>query len=219
LAWADAHRARTGRWPDENSGPVEGAPGESWSAVCGALKQGPRGLPRLSEGQILRWADAHRRRTRGWPQADSGVVASAPGLTWQGVNKALVRGLRGLPGCSSLARLLAKRRGKRNQARAPRLREGQILLWADRHRRHNGRWPTRASGTVQGAPGESWGALASALRAGHRGLRCGDTLLRLLRRNGRNFPEPRGRPRKVQAADLPPAQGKPSRRKPPRLKG
>jgi DNA-binding XRE family transcriptional regulator len=30
---------------------------------------------------------------------------------------------------------------------------------------------------------------------------------------------PRGRPRKDQAADLPPAQGKPARRKPPRARG
>jgi hypothetical protein len=214
-AWAQAHRDRTGRWPTENSGPVAGAPGESWSAVAGALKQGWRGLPRgslprllarrcgarnrtslprLTEGRVLRWADAHRRRSGRWPQADSGPVAGAPGQTWQGVNKALVQGLRGLPGGSSLARLLAERRGKRNQAEAPRLREGQILRWADRRRRRTGRWPTRDSGPVQGAPGESWGALASALRAGHRGLRGGDTLARFLRRHGRGVALPGRRP-------------------------
>ncbi len=32
-------------------------------------------------------------------------------------------------------------------------------------------------------------------------------------------PRPRGRPRKDQAADLPPAQEKPARRKPPRPRG
>jgi hypothetical protein len=210
-AWAQAHRDRTGRWPNANSGPVEGAPGESWSAVAGALQQGGRGLPRgslprllagrcgarnrtslprLTEGRVLRWADAHRRRTGRWPHADSGPVAGVPGQTWQGVNKALVQGLRGLPGGSSLARLLAERRGKRNQAEAPRLREGQILRWADRHRRCTGRWPNPASGPVQDAPGESWGALASALWAGHRGLPGGSTLAQLLaeRRRDRNPP-------------------------------
>jgi hypothetical protein len=45
LSWADAHRPRAGRWPEESSGPVEGAPGEAWPAVCAALRQGLRGLP------------------------------------------------------------------------------------------------------------------------------------------------------------------------------
>jgi hypothetical protein len=109
-----------------------------------------------------------------------------PGQTWQGVNKALVRGLRGLPGGSSLARLLAERRGKRNPAQAPRLREAHILRWADRRR--TGRWPTPASGPVAEAPGENWNALASALWEGRRGLRGGDTLPRFLRRHGRGGP-------------------------------
>jgi hypothetical protein len=54
---------------------------------------------------------------------------------------------------------------------------------------------------------------------GLRGLPGGDTLLRPLRRSGRNVPERRGRPRKEQAADLPPAQEKPARRKAPRPRG
>jgi hypothetical protein len=33
LAWADAHRARTGEWPRVLSGPIPEAPGESWRAV------------------------------------------------------------------------------------------------------------------------------------------------------------------------------------------
>jgi hypothetical protein len=53
LEWADAHHARTGRWPNENSGPVEGAPGEAWSAVCAALRNGLRGLPRGSLPRLL----------------------------------------------------------------------------------------------------------------------------------------------------------------------
>ena len=52
-AWAQAHRARRGRWPTESSGPVEGAPGETWSAVCAALRQGLRGLPRGSLPRLL----------------------------------------------------------------------------------------------------------------------------------------------------------------------
>jgi hypothetical protein len=45
FAWADAYFARTGVWPRENSGPIAEAPGESWSGVNQALKQGHRGLP------------------------------------------------------------------------------------------------------------------------------------------------------------------------------
>ncbi len=99
LAWADSHRDRTGRWPTQRSGPVAGAPGEAWSAVFKALREGLRSLPRVSlhrllarrlgarnraslsrpsEGLILRWADAHRRRTGRWPQADSGPVEGVP---------------------------------------------------------------------------------------------------------------------------------------------
>jgi hypothetical protein len=150
--------------------------------------------PPLSTELVLRWADAHRRRTGRWPTCDSGDVFGVPGQTWQAVNRALFVGSRGLPGGSSLARLLARHRGKRNKAAAPRLREEQILLWADRHYRRTGLWPTPASGPVAEAPGENWRALASALWAGNRGLHGGDTLRRFLLRHGRRVPEMRGRP-------------------------
>jgi hypothetical protein len=45
LAWADDHKARTGEWPRRHSGPVRGAPGESWVNVNQALRKGLRGLP------------------------------------------------------------------------------------------------------------------------------------------------------------------------------
>jgi hypothetical protein len=43
--WAEQHRARTGEWPNENSGPVEGTRGEAWVNVNQALRDGGRGLP------------------------------------------------------------------------------------------------------------------------------------------------------------------------------
>jgi hypothetical protein len=124
----------------------------------------------LTEGQVLRWADAHRRRTGEWPSSESGPVAGVPGRTWEAVNRALARGSWGLPGGSSLARLLAEKRGKRNQALAPPLTEEQVLAWADAHFRRAGRWPTRGAGPVLDAPGENWSAVGWALRAGYRGL-------------------------------------------------
>jgi hypothetical protein len=45
LAWAEAHRARTGRWPRAESGAIRDAPGENWYAVNHALAYGYRGLP------------------------------------------------------------------------------------------------------------------------------------------------------------------------------
>jgi hypothetical protein len=41
----------------------------------------------------------------------SGAIIDAPGETWSGVNAALERGNRGLPGGSSLARLIKKHLG------------------------------------------------------------------------------------------------------------
>jgi hypothetical protein len=45
LAWADAHRRRTGAWPGVLSGPILEASGENWRAVNLALYRGHRGLP------------------------------------------------------------------------------------------------------------------------------------------------------------------------------
>ncbi len=83
LAWADAHRERTGRWPTSNSGVILEAPDEKWSAVNTCLMQGNRGRP----------------------------IVEAPEETWGGVQVALSHGNRGLPGGSSLAQLLAEQRG------------------------------------------------------------------------------------------------------------
>src|SRR5579872_5199250 len=148
-------RADTSGW--RSARPCRGR--QSTASECRLMKV----RPPLNAERILRWADAHRRRTGRWPTSDSGDVFGVPGQTWQAVNRALFVGSRGLPGGSSLARLLARRRGKRNQAEAPRLREEQILLWADRHYRRTGQWPSPASGPVAEAPGENWRALASAL--------------------------------------------------------
>jgi hypothetical protein len=128
LAWADAHRRRTGAWPTDSSGPVVEAAGETWKAVALALRFGYRGLrgglslarllaaergvrnraslPRLSVQQVLAWAQEHRRRTGSWPGEDSGPVAGAAGETWSALDLALRYGYRGLPGSSSLSQLV-----------------------------------------------------------------------------------------------------------------
>jgi hypothetical protein len=57
-----------------------------------------------------------------------------------------------------------------------------ILRWADAHRERTGTWPHARSGPVAGA---DLGAANRALYAGNRCPPGGDTLPRLLRRNGR----------------------------------
>src|SRR5262249_52355965 len=96
------------------SGPVPEAPGETWSMVDGALRVGLRGLPGglslarllarhrgvrnvaglppLTPGHILAWADDHHRRTGRWPGMTAGPVPGVGGETWNGVGLALRRG-------------------------------------------------------------------------------------------------------------------------------
>ena len=105
LAWADAHKQRTGKWPTTESGPVADAPGECWRGIHQALASGSRGLPggsslpcllakdrsvrnrfsaiSLTEALIRQWAEEHRRRTGHWPRQRSGPVEGAPGETWK----------------------------------------------------------------------------------------------------------------------------------------
>ncbi len=205
-SWIDAFHKRTGRWPHQKSGPIAEAPGETWSTVDHALCQGRRGLPggsslgelvaehrgvryfrRLppfSEKQILSWADEYHRRTGRWPGQQSGPIAGSNGDTWRMVDEALFRGRRGLPGGSSLAQLLAKRRGARNKAALPRLTHKKIVKWAKAFHRLHGRWPSNNSGRISegiaGVAGETWTGVAMALRNGGRGLPGGRSLAQLL---------------------------------------
>jgi hypothetical protein len=187
------------------SGAVKDAPGESWWNIDTCLIKGHRGLPGgdtlprllgrergrsnprgqrpLAVDQILAWADAHRRRTGRWPGADAGPVREVPGLTWRTVNLALYQGFRGLPGGDSLARLLARRRGRPSYVKKPRLSIGQVLAWARAYRARWGRWPTAASGAVAESPDTTWMAVNAALRQGSRGLPGGSSLTRLFREN------------------------------------
>jgi hypothetical protein len=138
------------------------------------------GRPPLTVAQVLTWADEHHRRTGGWPRASSGPVAGRPGDDWKNIDRALRHGRRGLPGGSSLSRLLAQRRGVRSRGLLPRLTEEQIVAWARAYRRRMGRWPVHRHEEVVEAPGEFWCNLDSSLRSGGRGLPGGSSLHDLL---------------------------------------
>ena len=203
LAWADAHHNRTGQWPTTESGPIQEAVGESWKNVGAALVQGLRGLPggfslaqllaqergvrnpaatpSLTEKKILQWIKSHYELTEKWPHQTAGPIADAPGETWTAVEIALSRGRRGLPGGSSLAKLLAKHFGVRNQAGLPPLSIPQILTWVDAHHHRTGNWPQSRSGEIDNTCGETWQAVEQALRKGHRSLPGGSSLARLIK--------------------------------------
>jgi hypothetical protein len=203
LAWADEFHHRTGRWPTYRSGVRAVDLGENWRKVDFALRLGLRGLaggsslahflaehrgkhylgrrPPLTVDDILAWADAHYRRRGRWPQARLfGVIAGSLGERWSNLDMALRKGFRGLPGGTTLARLLAEHRGKRNLQNLPRLKGKHILAWADAHHQRTGQWPTLWSGPIADAPGETWTAVNHALHRGSRGLRGGSSLATLL---------------------------------------
>src|SRR5712692_3944810 len=141
-----------------------------------------RQVPELSVSQILAWADFYHKRTGRWPQASSRFVYNSVGEKWRRIDKALRRGYRGLPGKSSLARLLAEHRGVRNPKGLPPLANKLILAWADAYYRRHKSWPKKLSGSIPEAPGETWELVNNALQAGDRGLPRGSSLAQLLER-------------------------------------
>jgi hypothetical protein len=216
LTWADSHQKRKERWPTHKSGSILEAPGETWRIVDKALRNARRGftvrsslaqflaehrgvrnmrnLPPLTVEHILAWADSHYERSSEWPTAKSGQVPGASGETWANIDQALAKGLRNLPIGSSLARLLAEHRGVRNMKNLPQLSVEQILIWADAHHEQTGQWPTRKSGPIADAPGETWANLDQALVKGLRKVPGESSLARLLAeyrgvRNIQNLPQ------------------------------
>jgi hypothetical protein len=151
------------------------------SLVRGRYPTRPTRKRPLTFESILGWADAHRVRTGDWPRSLSGPVKEADGETWRRVDQALRLGTRSLPGGSSLARLLAERRGVRNPIDPPPLSERQILAWARAHEARTGKRPNAASGPVVGVSGESWGGINQSLTRGLRGLPVGSSLAQFLR--------------------------------------
>ena len=134
LEWADAHRARHGTWPIRMSGAIPDSGGESWAGIDLALTSGTRGFPggsslrqllterrgdsiRFPHKHAWKWtieeilldADEYFARNRRWPTSRSGRVPKRD-VTWKDINLALIHGRRGLPGGSTLARVLEEHR-------------------------------------------------------------------------------------------------------------
>ncbi|HWL93970.1 MAG TPA: hypothetical protein VNT79_10585 [Phycisphaerae bacterium] len=203
LKWADEHYRRYGQWPKEARRRDDYVP-LNWTTIGNALKAGRvAGVPErstlarflmqardptlrvhintpLSINQILKWADAHHKRTGRWPINTTGrILEATPGETWYSVSGALKRGARGLPGGEYLASLLARERGVLAQGYKPILTHEKILAWAVAHHRRTGKWPTSKSGRVKESPAETWDSIRTSMRDGHRGLPAGITLAAL----------------------------------------
>ena len=193
LQWADAHHDATGRWPTQYSGDIAGAGSETWAAVNAALKNGNRGLPRaitlasileerrgvqhqrhrpLDIETILAWADSHFHRSGTWPKkTDKSPIPEAKDTNWLQVDGALKRGCRGLPGGSTLARLLRERRGADHAANLPDLNLVELASWCRNYAARYGHRPAGIVGQpVDEAPGETWSAIDTAFLEGTRGL-------------------------------------------------
>lgn len=122
----------TGKWPTERTkGPVPGMPNETWTGISIALYSGYRGFaggnslaklleknfgrtnhlnrPKLTLKSILIACRKYHSTTGTWPHKR--IKDSVPGLpneTWMSINSALAGGWRGLPGGSSLPKLIRK---------------------------------------------------------------------------------------------------------------
>lgn len=153
LAWADAFHERAGQWPKQKHWPevIPCSGGETWGNVIQAVAKGLRGfaggetlfdllarhrgvrnvghLPPLTARQILAWADAHHTAHGEWPtcRCPQQAIPDTGGERWFNIDQALRKGLRGLSGCSSLPKLLAKHRGVPNlkKGMAARMRGGK----------------------------------------------------------------------------------------------
>jgi len=130
--WAQKYFARFKRVPTQKSGRIPGTSGVTWNAIEQMLARGYRGLPGgsslslllegrfpvrshhpppLKTGQILRWARAYHRKHGKWPHVKSPGFAGDSGVTWGALHQALLMGYRGMPGGSSLSKLLRKHFG------------------------------------------------------------------------------------------------------------
>lgn len=135
--------------------------------------------PRLTYTRILKWADEFHEVRKRWPRRDDGVVSGTADEKWGAIDRALTAGNRGLPGGTTLAKLLLKYRGRPHHQLPPPLTIPQILAWADAFHSATGEWPGYLDGRIPKTR-LTWSAVHTALVRGKRGLPGGISLPQLL---------------------------------------
>lgn len=191
----------TGQFPNQKTtDSVPGMPGETWTILDTALRDGNRGLPggsslsiltkaardkvglvkkhekgELTVKQILAAGSEYLSVNGKIPTVEtSDGVPGLPNETWIGINSALHRGLRGLPNGSSLSKVLRPLREKlgikNNNEKAP-LSVAKIVTAARLFYREHGILPSQSTtDPVPGMKGENWSAINANLKQGGRGL-------------------------------------------------
>lgn len=139
LSDADRFHIENGRWPRYEDGSISWRIPETWGSYNAALSSGARGLhggsslakllekhrgvrnsmnlPHMSEKQILLDADRWFLEHNAWPIRKSGSIPWRDSETWYRYDDNLKSGGRGLPGGSSLSKLLENRRGVKKWSR------------------------------------------------------------------------------------------------------
>ena len=134
LEWADAHHARTGKWPLHNSGVVPECRAITWGTINRRLRQGRLGQPKgttlskwlrgargswdggkpmLTRQLVIRWAEQHYAKFGRWPITTSGPVLMHPDENWAAIDVALRNARRGVREPTSLSRILKEEFGER----------------------------------------------------------------------------------------------------------
>ena len=190
------------RFPNAEDGQIFDTD-ETWRKIYDALYRGTRGLPGgsslpqllakhrdyqnnsnlpdFTEKQILSWCDKFYEINNRYPNVEDGQIFDT-NETWNGINRSLYRGNRGLSGGSSLVRLLEKERGVINRMNLLDLTEERILELCDEYyNKHNNKYPKVRSGIIEGT-NETWINIDSSLSRGGRGLPGGSSLHKLLKK-------------------------------------
>ena len=143
-----------------------------------------KNLPGITVEQILDWTDQYHEKNGKWPNRNSGQIEDSEGETWMGIQSSLAVGGRGLPRKTSFAKLLHETGRKHNKFSKEIITEKEILKWADEYNRKNGKYPSDASGKIEGTH-YTWSTIGESLRKGRSGLTSKGSLTSLLARNNR----------------------------------
>ncbi|MFH1971152.1 MAG: hypothetical protein ABIJ05_02080, partial [Patescibacteria group bacterium] len=102
------------------------------------------------------------------------LFVSVKSDTWASIDSALLEGLRGLQGNSSLPKLLQERLGVKNHMNLPKYSKEQIFYWIKQYFAKYKKYPNRATGKIEFAKdkykSDTWASVDVALRRGTRGL-------------------------------------------------
>ena len=191
IEWAKDHFGKTKEWPTYKSGNVLAEPSENWSAIRSNLVAGGRGLPKglsvekvlfdelgvvgvragkkLTEQRVLTFALMHYEETGSYPTESSDWILDGKD-SWPTISFALNQGLRGLPGGSSLAKLLQAHNLKANPHERDYPSKDEIVDAAEIYQALaiDNKLPTKESGSFLNPKylDLSWGAINSAITRG-----------------------------------------------------